>query len=54
MKKHIWARALLLLVTVSSLSGCIWVHDEGGRDHPDRGGEGEHHDEHRGDEGGRR
>jgi hypothetical protein len=57
MKKHMWAKAALLLVTVSTLSGCIWVPgDEGG--HGDRGREGEHHEEHHEghheDEGGRR
>jgi hypothetical protein len=56
MKKHIWARLALLLVTVSTLSGCIWWPDDGGgRGHGDREREGEHHEEHRGgDEGGRR
>jgi hypothetical protein len=46
MKKHMWARAALLLMTVSTLSGCIWVHD-----HDDRGREGEHHEDHRYNEG---
>lgn len=54
MRKHIWVRLAILLVTLSTLSGCIWwpYGDERGR-----GGrwEGEHHEEHRGgDEGGRR
>jgi len=56
MRKHIWTRAAILLVTVSALSGCIWVpyDDGGGRG---RGGEreGGHHEEHHGgDEGGHR
>jgi hypothetical protein len=47
MKKYMLARAALLLVTVSTLSGCIWVHDDRGRE-----GEREHHeDRHYGDEG---
>jgi hypothetical protein len=24
MRKHIWARAAILFVTISTLSGCIW------------------------------
>jgi hypothetical protein len=47
MKKHMWAKAALLLVTVSTLSGCIWVpEDDRGGGHGDRGREGEHHEEH--------
>jgi hypothetical protein len=56
MKKHMWARAALLLVTVSTLSGCFWVPygDERGRGHGDRDREGEHHEDHHyGDEGNR-
>ena len=55
MKKHIWAKAALLLVTLSTLSGCIWVpeRDRGYGDRGDRGREHEHHEEHR-DEGERR
>lgn len=52
MKKHIWARLAILLVTLSTLSGCIWwpYGEERGR-----GGGGGRHEEHRGgDEGGRR
>lgn len=58
MIKHIWARLAILLVTVSTLSGCIWVpYDDGGGRRRGGGGEreGGHHEEHRGgDEGGRR
>jgi hypothetical protein len=59
MRKHIWARAAILLVTISTLSGCIWPYEDG----RGRGGEregGGHHEEHHGeehhggDEGGRR
>ena len=60
MRKHIWARAAILLVTISALSGCIWVpyDDGGGRGGGGRGGGGEregghHEDHHGGDEGGR-
>jgi len=55
MTKHIWAKAALLLVTLSTLSGCIWVHDRDERDrgYGDRGREHEHHEEHH-DEGERR
>ncbi|WP_223921821.1 hypothetical protein [Geobacter sp. AOG2] len=60
MKKHIWARLAILIVTVSALSGCIWVpYDDGGgrgrgRD-SGREREGGHYEEHHGgDEGGRR
>jgi len=50
MKKHIWTRAAILFVMISTLSGCIWwPYDDGG------GRGGGHHEEHRGgDEGGRR
>jgi hypothetical protein len=56
MKKHIWARAAILFVTISTLSGCIWwPYDDGGGRGGGGGREGEHHEEHRGgDEGGRR
>jgi|GEM_PF-1923906 len=58
MRRHAWARAALLLVTASTLSGCIWVpygdERERGRGHGE-GREGGYHEEHRGgDEGGRR
>jgi hypothetical protein len=51
MRKNIWARAAIILVTISTLSGCIWwpYGEERGR-----GGGGERHEEYRGDEGGRR
>lgn len=50
MRKHIWARLAILLVTISTLSGCIWwPYGE------ERGRGGEHHEEYRGgEEGGRR
>jgi hypothetical protein len=49
MRKHIWARAAILFVTISALSGCIWEpHGD------DRGRGGEHHEDHHDDEGGRR
>ena len=43
MRKHIWARAAILFVTVSTLSGCIWwpYDDGGGRGGGGRGGGGE-------------
>jgi hypothetical protein len=44
MRKHIWARLAILLVTVSSLSGCIWWPDDRGH-----GGGGERHEEHHDD-----
>ena len=43
-------RLTFLLLTVSSLSGCIWwVDDDGRRGHDHERGRGDYHEEHHGD-----
>lgn len=54
MRKTILIRLTMLLLVTTTLSGCIWLVEDGGYHHGGRGGEhGEHH-EREGDRGGRR